>query len=202
MALLVAPLLVWLSRAVGPGPMAVVFTAAEVLAVVVTAVIAARIAPTASPTGWKEPCCRPFLLSSPWPSTSCRTWAHDGRHPASLPDSRPGRAATGPPPPQGRLCGRETTVGLGLSTRASRAVLRRRPAVERVGIAGRIGEAANLPDRPRGEACRIAPRSQDGAPTWNRAGAGCLWPLAVPCQVVVYEVIVRLACRLLTERQP
>lgn len=44
-ALLVAPLLVWLSRAVGPGPMAVVFTAAEVLAVVVTAVIAARIAP-------------------------------------------------------------------------------------------------------------------------------------------------------------
>jgi Ca2+:H+ antiporter len=43
-ALFVAPLLVLLSYAVGPSPMDLVFTPAEVLAVVVTAVIAAQIA--------------------------------------------------------------------------------------------------------------------------------------------------------------
>jgi len=43
-ALFVAPLLVLLSYAVGPAPMDLVFTPAEVLAVVVTAVIAAQIA--------------------------------------------------------------------------------------------------------------------------------------------------------------
>ncbi len=43
-ALFVAPLLVLLSHGVGPGPMDLVFTPAEVLAVVVTAVIAAQIA--------------------------------------------------------------------------------------------------------------------------------------------------------------
>lgn len=43
-ALFVAPVLVLLSYGVGPGPMNLVFTPAEVLAVVVTAVIAAQIA--------------------------------------------------------------------------------------------------------------------------------------------------------------
>ncbi len=43
-ALFVAPLLVLLSRGIGPGPMDLVFTPAEVLAVVVTAIIAAQIA--------------------------------------------------------------------------------------------------------------------------------------------------------------
>ena len=43
-ALFVAPLLVLLSHAMGPAPMDLVFTPAEVLAVVVTAVIAAQIA--------------------------------------------------------------------------------------------------------------------------------------------------------------
>lgn len=43
-ALFVAPLLVLLSHAAGPSPMDLVFTPAEVLAVVVTAVIAAQIA--------------------------------------------------------------------------------------------------------------------------------------------------------------
>jgi Ca2+:H+ antiporter len=52
-ALFVAPLLVLLSYGIGPAPMNLVFTPAEVLAVVVTAVIAAQIASDGE-SNWME----------------------------------------------------------------------------------------------------------------------------------------------------
>ncbi|MGQ9916823.1 MAG: hypothetical protein ACUVS7_05345 [Bryobacteraceae bacterium] len=63
-ALFVVPLLVWLSRAVGPGPMDLVFTAAEVLAVVVTAVTAAQIASNGE-SNWLERAMLPAVCAIP-----------------------------------------------------------------------------------------------------------------------------------------